>query len=145
LPDISGLDLQRELGEADGPPIVFISGHADIPSSVRAMKAGAIEFLAKPFSDQELLAAIASAIAQHQEGQQRREELSDRRKSYARLSAREREVLPFIVAGLTNKQTAARLGIAEITVQVHRAQIVRKMGARSIPDLVRMAGKLGIS
>jgi FixJ family two-component response regulator len=145
LPDISGFDLQHQLAEADGPPIVFISGHGDIPSSVRAMKAGAIEFLPKPFSDQELLAAIDSAIAQRQKEQQTRKELSDLRKSYAGLSAREREVLPFIVAGLTNKQTAAKLGIVEITVQVHRAQIVRKMAARSIPDLVRMACKLGIS
>jgi FixJ family two-component response regulator len=145
LPDISGLDVQRALLESDGPPIVFISGHADIPSSVRAMKAGAIEFLPKPFSDQELLAAIDSAIAQERKARQRKVELVELRKSYARLSAREREVLPLIVAGLTNKHTAAKLGIAEITVQVHRAQIVRKLAARSVPDLVRMASKLGIS
>ena len=145
LPDISGLDIQRELAKGDGPPIVFISGRADIPSSVRAMKAGAIEFLPKPFSDEELLAAIESAIAQHRLGWQRREELAELRKSYAQLSAREREVLPLIVAGMTNKETAARLGIAEITVQIHRSQIVRKLAARSLPDLVRMASKLGIS
>ena len=142
LPDISGLDLQRELAEAGGPPIVFISGHGDIPTSVRAMKAGAIEFLPKPFSDQELLAAIDSAIAKDQEARRSRADLAELRKSYARLSPRERDVLPLIVAGLTNKHTAARLGVAEITVQVHRAQIMRKMAAPSLPDLVRMAGKL---
>jgi FixJ family two-component response regulator len=142
LPDISGLDLQRELAEAGGPPIVFISGHGDIPTSVRAMKAGAIEFLPKPFRDQELLAAIDSAIAKDQEARRSRADLAELRKSYARLSPRERDVLPLIVAGLTNKHTAARLGVAEITVQVHRAQIMRKMAAPSLPDLVRMAGKL---
>jgi FixJ family two-component response regulator len=145
LPDISGLDLQRELAEAEGPPIVFISGHGDIPSSVRAIKAGAIEFLTKPFSDLELLAAIDSAIAKDREARRSRAELADLRRDYDRLSAREREVLPLIVAGLTNKHTANRLGIAEITVQVHRAQIMRKMAAQSVPDLVRMAGKLGMA
>jgi len=145
LPDISGLDLQRELAEAEGPPIVFISGHGDIPSSVRAIKAGAIEFLPKPFSDLELLAAIDSAIAKDREVRQGRAEMADIRRDYGRLSAREREVLPLIVAGHTNKLTASKLGIAEITVQVHRAQIMRKMAAQSVPDLVRMAGKLGIA
>jgi FixJ family two-component response regulator len=144
LPDISGLELQRELAQANGPPIVFISGHADIPSSVRAMKAGAIEFLPKPFSDQELLTAVQSAIVQDQGARRTRSELADLQKSYALLSTREREVLPLVVAGLTNKQSAAKLGIAEITLQVHRAQIMRKMGAQSVPELVRMAGKLGI-
>lgn len=144
LPDINGLELQRELAQADGPPVVFISGHGDIPSSVRAMKAGAIEFLPKPFSDQELLTAIHSAIAKDQGTRQSRSELAQLQKSYALLSTREREVLPLVVAGLTNKQSAAKLGIAEITLQIHRAQIMRKMVAHSVPELVRMAGKLGI-
>ena len=144
LPDISGLELQRELIEADGPPIVFISGHGDIPSSVRAMKAGAIEFLPKPFGDQELLTAVRSAIAKDQGARQSRSELAQLQKSYALLSTREREVLPLVVAGLTNKQSAAKLGIAEITLQVHRAQVMRKMAAQSVPELVRMASKLGI-
>jgi FixJ family two-component response regulator len=144
LPDISGLELQRELAKANGPPIVFISGHADISSSVRAMKAGAIEFLPKPFSDQELLTAVQSAIVQDQGARRTRSELADLQKSYALLSTREREVLPLVVDGLTNKQSAAKLGIAEITLQVHRAQIMRKMRAQSVPELVRMAGKLGI-
>jgi FixJ family two-component response regulator len=144
LPDISGLELQRKLAETNGPPIVFISGHGDIPSSVQAMKAGAIEFLAKPFSDQELLEAIYSAIAQARKTRQDRTEIANLQESYALLSTREREVLPLVVTGLTNTQSAAKLGIAKITLQVHRGQIMRKMGARSVPDLVRMAGKLGI-
>jgi FixJ family two-component response regulator len=144
LPDISGLELQRKLAETNGPPIVFISGHGDIPSSVQAMKAGAVEFLAKPFSDQELLEAIHSAIARGRKARQNRSEIADLQESYALLSSREREVLPLVVAGLTNRQSAAKLGIAKITLQVHRGQIMRKMGARSVPELVRMAGKLGI-
>jgi FixJ family two-component response regulator len=144
LPDISGLELQSSLAETNGPPIVFISGHANIPSSVRAMKAGAIEFLVKPFSDEELLQAIASAIEQDQSVRDSRSELAGLREAYAHLSRREREVLPLVVAGLTNRESAVNLGIAEITLQVHRGQIMRKLGARSVPDLVRMAGKLGL-
>jgi len=144
LPDISGLELQRELAKRSGPPIVFISGHGDIPSSVRAMKAGAIEFLPKPFSDQELLEAIHRAIAQDRDARQGRSELAQLRKSYALLSDREREVFPLVAAGLTNKESAAQLGIAVITLQVHRGQVMRKMEAQSLPELVRMAGKLGI-
>jgi FixJ family two-component response regulator len=142
LPDISGLELQRSLADTDGPPIVFISGHANIPSSVRAMKAGAIEFLVKPFRDDEVLEAIWNAIAQGQKTQQSRSELAGLQAAYAHLSRREREVLPLVVAGLTNRESAVNLGIAEITLQVHRGQIMRKLGARSVPDLVRMAGKL---
>lgn len=141
---MNGLELQQELAKAHGPPIVFISGHGDIPSSVQAMKAGAVEFLPKPFSDQELLEAIQSAIAQGRKARQDRSEIADLQESYALLSTREREVLPLVVTGLTNKQSAAKLGIAKITLQVHRAQIMRKMGAQSVPDLVRMAGKLGL-
>lgn len=145
LPDISGLELQRSLAETDGPPIIFISGHASIPSSVRAMKAGAVEFLVKPFNDEELLQAIESAIEQDRSVRQSRSELAGLRAAYEHLSRREREVLPLVVAGLTNRESAVNLGIAEITLQVHRGQIMRKLGARSVPELVRMAGKLGVS
>jgi FixJ family two-component response regulator len=145
LPDTSGLELQRELAAGDGPPIVFITGHGDITSSVRAMKAGAIEFLPKPFSEQELLQAIDAAIAVDRETRQKRSELAELRKHYALLTPREREVLPFVVAGFANKQTAADLGTSEITIGVHRGQIMRKMGARSLAELVRIADKLGIA
>jgi FixJ family two-component response regulator len=145
LPDTSGLELQRELAAGDGPPIVFITGHGDIPSSVRAMKAGAIEFLPKPFSEQELLRAIDTAIAVDRETRQKRSELAELQKHYALLTPREREVLPFVVAGFANKQTAAGLGTSEITIGVHRGQIMHKMGARSLAELVRMSDKLGIA
>jgi FixJ family two-component response regulator len=144
LPDRSGLELQRDLAAGDSPPIVFITGHGDIPSSVRAMKAGAIEFLSKPFSEQELLQAISAAIARDREARQHRSELAQLQKHYALLTPREREVLPFVVAGFANKQTAAELGTSEITIGVHRGQIMHKMGARSLAELVRMADKLGI-
>jgi len=145
LPDTSGLELQRELAAGDGPPIVFITGHGDISSSVRAMKAGAIEFLTKPFSEQELLRAIDAAIAVDRETRQKRSELVELQKHYALLTPREREVLPFVVAGFANKQTAADLGTSEITIGVHRGQIMHKMGARSLAELVRMSDKLGIA
>jgi FixJ family two-component response regulator len=144
LPSASGLELQRELAGTEGPPIVFITGHGDIPSSVRAMKAGAIEFLPKPFSEQELLKAIDTAIALDRNARQERSELAELEKHYALLTPREREVLPFVVAGFANKQTAADLGTSEITIGVHRGQIMRKMAARSLAELVRMADKLGI-
>ncbi len=145
LPGTSGLDLQRELAAGDGPPIIFITGHGDIPSSVRAMKAGAIEFLPKPFSEQELLKAIDAAIAVDRETRQKRSELVELQKHYALLTPREREVLPFVVAGFANKQTAADLGTSEVTIGVHRGQIMHKMGARSLAELVRMSDKLGIA
>ncbi len=145
LPDTSGLELQRELAARDGPPIVFITGHGDIPASVRAMKAGAIEFLPKPFSEQELLQAIDAAIAVDRETRQKRSELAELQKHYTLLTPREREVLPFVVAGFANKQTAADLGTSEITIGVHRGQIMHKMGARSLAELVRMSDKLGIA
>jgi len=145
LPDTNGLELQRQLAAGDGPPIVFITGHGDIPSSVKAMKAGAINFLPKPFSDQELLQAIDAAIALDREARQKRSELAELQKHYALLTPREREVFPFVVAGFANKQTAADLGTSEITIGVHRGQIMRKMGARSLAELVRMADKIGIS
>jgi FixJ family two-component response regulator len=144
LPDTSGLELQRELAAIEGPPIVFITGHGDIPSSVRAMKAGAIEFLPKPFGERELLQAIDAAIVLDREARQKRSEAAELQKHYALLTPREREVLPFVVAGFANKQTAADLGTSEITIGVHRGQIMRKMGARSLAELVRMADKLGV-
>jgi FixJ family two-component response regulator len=145
LPGISGLELQRELGDRDAPPIIFISGHGDIPSSVRAMKAGAIEFLSKPFGDQELLRAIDAGIALDRTARLERSALAKLQSHYSLLTPREREVLPFVVAGFANKQTASDLGTSEITIGVHRGQIMRKMGARSLAELVRMADKLGIA
>jgi len=144
LPDITGLEIQQKLAARDGPPVIFISGHGDIPTSVCAMKGGAVEFLPKPFSDEELFNAIHIALAQDRKRKRSRAELADLQKSYARLTAREREALPLIASGLTNRQSAERLGIAEITLQIHRRQILKKMGAESIPALVRMATKLGM-
>src|SRR5206468_2586195 len=145
LPDVSGLELQRKLAGIDAPPIVFITGHGDIPSSVKAMKAGAIEFLSKPFSEEDLLKAIDSALTADRAARQKRSELAELQQHYSLLTPREREVLPFVVAGFANKQTAADLGTSEITIGVHRGQIMRKMCARSLAELVRMADKLGIS
>jgi FixJ family two-component response regulator len=145
LPGTSGLDLQQQLLNRDTPPIVFISGHGDIPSSVRAIKAGAIEFLSKPFDDRELLRAIHAAIDQDRIARQKRSELAELQRRYKLLTPREREVLPFVVAGFANKQTAADLGTSEITIGVHRGQIMRKMAAKSLAELVRMADKLGIA
>jgi FixJ family two-component response regulator len=145
LPDLSGLELQRKLAGIDAPPIVFITGHGDIPSSVKAMKAGAIEFLSKPFSEEDLLKAIDAALAVDRAARQKRSELAELQQHYSLLTPREREVLPFVVAGFANKQTAADLGTSEITIGVHRGQIMRKMCARSLAELVRMADKLGVS
>ena len=145
LPGMNGLELQREIAGPDAPPIVFVTGHGDVPSSVRAMKAGAVEFLLKPFDTHELLKAIDSAIAQDREARVTQAEIADLRRRYGLLTPREREVLPLVVAGLLNKQTAAELGTSEITIQVHRGQIMRKMAASSLAELVKMAGKLGIS
>ena len=144
LPDGSGLDLQRELAPVPGPPIIFITGHGDIPSSVRAMKAGAVEFLPKPFGEAELLRAIDAAIAIDRKSRQKRSELAELQRRYASLTPREKEVLPFVVAGLANKRTAGELGTSEITIGVHRGQIMRKMHAPSLAELVRMADKLDI-
>jgi FixJ family two-component response regulator len=145
LPGTSGLELQQQLAAGDAPPIIFMTGHGDIPSTVRAMKAGAIEFLSKPFGEQELLQAINAAIILDRETRRKRSELSELQKRYALLTPREREVLTFVVAGFANKQAASDLGIAENTIGVHRGQIMKKMGARSLAELVRMADKLGIA
>jgi len=144
LPDIHGLELQRDLAEREAPPIVFITGHGDVPSSVKAMKAGAVEFLSKPFGDQELLSAIDAAITLDRSARLKRSERAELTRRYERLTPREREVLRFVVAGFLNKQTADQLGTSEITVGVHRGQIMRKMGARSLAELVRLADKLGV-
>ena len=145
LPGTSGLELQQQLLDGDAAPIVFISGHGDIPSSVRAIKAGAIEFLSKPFDDQDLLRAIHAAIEQDRIARQKRSELAVLQGRYNLLTPREREVLPFVVAGFANKQTGADLGTSEITIGVHRGNIMRKMAAKSLAELVRMADKLGIA
>jgi len=144
LPDINGLDLQRHLAGTQHPPIVFITGHGDIPSSVQAMKAGAVDFLPKPFSQQQLLGAIEVAVTLDRKRRIAEQELSILRGRYAALTPRERDVLPLVVRGLLNKQVAAALGISEVTVQIHRGNIMRKMAARSLSDLVRMSLKLGI-
>jgi len=144
LPDIHGLDLQKDLAEREAPPIVFITGHGDIPSSVKAMKAGAVEFLSKPFGDKELMGAIGAGIALDRSARLKRSELAELARRYERLTPREREVLTFVVGGFANKRTAGELGTSEITIGVHRGQIMRKMGARSLAELVRLADKLGI-
>ena len=145
LPGLSGLDLQSRLGARSDLPIIFITGHGDVPMSVRAMKAGAVEFLTKPFDDAALLEAIAGALERSRAALDRETERQALQARYAGLSAREREVMALVVAGLLNKQIAGELGISEITVKAHRGKVMRKMGAGSVAELVRMATALGIS
>jgi FixJ family two-component response regulator len=144
LPDINGLELQSRTEESHHPQIVFISGHGDVPTSVRAMKAGAVDFLAKPFRQEELMRAVHAAIELDRAARQRRAELATLNRRLSSLTPREREVLPLVVSGLLNKQAAAELGITETTIQIHRGQIMKKMQAESLAELVRMAGTLEI-
>jgi len=145
LPGLSGLDLQRRMAEVGLEiPIVFLTGHGNIPASVQAMKAGAVEFLTKPFDDQELLRAIQEAIERDRRTRKQHADLRELQDRYESLTAREREVMQQVVSGLLNKQVAAELNIAEYTVKIHRGRVMRKMHADSLADLFRMAESLGI-
>jgi FixJ family two-component response regulator len=144
LPDINGLDFQKQISHGDHPPIVFLTGHGDISSSVRAIKDGAVDFLTKPFTERDLVDAIQSAVERDRGVRQERAELETLRERLASLTPREREVLPLVVSGLLNKQAAAELGISEVTLQIHRSKIMQKMEAASLADLVRIAEKLQI-
>jgi FixJ family two-component response regulator len=145
LPDVNGLDFQRQLSATEHIPIVFISGHGDIPSTVRAIKEGALDFLTKPFSDEALLQAVRAALDQDRKALKDRTELAEIKARYSSLTPRERDVLPLIVAGLLNKQAAAELGISEFTLQIHRSNVMRKMAAGSLAELVRLAATLELS
>jgi FixJ family two-component response regulator len=140
LPGVSGLDFQAQLAAMDNRlPIVFMTGHGDIPMSVRAMKAGAIDFLSKPFRDQDMLDAVTSAIERDAAGRRDADAVATLRNAYGSLTPREREVMRHVTAGLMNKQVGALLGLSEITVKIHRGNVMRKMGARSLAELVRQA------
>jgi FixJ family two-component response regulator len=143
LPGVSGLDFQTQLAASGREmPVVFMTGHGDIPMSVRAMKAGAVDFLSKPFRDQDMLDAVAAALDRDRRRRRERQELAALQARYAALTPREREVMAHVVTGLMNKQIAAEIGLSEITVKIHRGSMMRKMAARSVPALVRMAEAL---
>ena len=145
LPGLSGLDLQKRIAEADIEiPIIFITGHGDIPMTVRAMKAGAVEFLTKPFRDQDLLDAVQQALERDRTARAQREVIDELRARLESLTPREQQVMGLVVAGLLNKQIAGKLGTSETTVKVHRHQVMEKMGADSLAELVRMADRLKI-
>ena len=146
LPDLSGLDLQQELATANiDLPIIFVTGHGDIPMSVRAMKAGAVEFLTKPYREQDLLEAIQQGIRQHRKKREQRAEIIELQRRYELLTLREREVFPLVAGGLLNKQVGAQLGASEKTIKVHRGQVMQKMKADSLAELIRMAERLKIT
>lgn len=145
MPGLSGLDLQKELAEAGVDiPIIFITGHGDIPMTVQAMKAGAVEFLTKPYRDQDLIDALREALKRDEAGRRERAKLRELKRRFDSLTPREREVMGLVVSGMLNKQIAGKLGSTEQTVKFHRGHIMRKMQAVSLADLVRMAGALGI-
>ncbi|WP_404294696.1 response regulator transcription factor (plasmid) [Microvirga sp. RSM25] len=146
LPRLSGLDFQAEMAEGNiKTPIIFMTGHGDIPMSVKAMKAGAIDFLAKPFRDQDILDAVAVALDRDRQRRHTEKQLSSLRASFGALTRREREVMGLVATGLMNKQIAGELGVSEITVKIHRGHVMRKMGARSLAELVRMVEMLGVN
>jgi FixJ family two-component response regulator len=146
LPGLSGLEFQAELAKENiRIPIVFISGHGDIPMSVRAMKAGAMDFLVKPFRDQDLLDAVAAAIQRDQTRREQEDEISHLRRHFESLTPRERDIMALVAGGLMSKQIAAKFDLSEITVKVHRSHLMKKMGARTVAELVRMAEALGVA